>query len=114
MNLKLDDNGDLVINKGAGRLSGIAYVAQLISNRLKTIKGEWELDRNDGLPWFTDMLKYNPDMSYIYTLILNAITNTYGVTSVDFLQLNRLPNRTLSVSFRVTSKYGLIDNTVEV
>lgn len=115
MNLKLDSSGDLVIDKGAGRVSGTEYVAQLIANRLKTLKGEWALDTSIGLPWYTDMLKRNPDVSFIYQTILTAIRNTYGVVDVTFLQLRTDPhNRKLYVDFKVSSLFGPVQNVMEV
>lgn len=115
MNLKLNADGDLAIDKGTERVSGTAYVGQLISNRLKTLKGEWGLDRSIGLPWFTEMLRHGFNLDHIYSVLAKAIRETYGVRSLDFLQLNTEPaTRKLHVTFKVTSEFGPIETSVEV
>jgi len=50
IDLKLDDNHDLIIP--LQRTSGPAAVRQAIDIRLGMIRGEWFADRNRGVPWF--------------------------------------------------------------
>jgi hypothetical protein len=114
MNLELDSSGDLVIDKGVKFIRGNAAVAQLISNRLKTILGEWEINKTIGLPWFTDLLRHNPNMNLIYSWIMRIISETEGVIKVDVLQLVRTNDRKLHVGFKVETIYGPVTSNTEV
>ncbi len=75
-------------------------VAQNIKQRLLFFKGEWFLDRNEGVPWFEDILVLNVDLGLVRTIFKQVITGTDGVASVQdmTLALDRAA-RALSVSF---------------
>lgn len=107
MNLKLNSDGDLEISRGAARISGSDYVAQLISNRLKTLYGEWQLNTTIGLPWYTTLLTHNANENLIYNWILRTLSDTTFVTKVDKLTLAKAEGtRTLLIYFEVSTIYG--------
>ena len=114
MNLRLDSDGDLMIDKGTVRCSGNDFVAQLIKNRLKTLLGEWKLDNSIGIPWFTHLLRKNYSLDDIYGWIYKEVAATDGVKDIKFLKLVVNYERKLFVIFEVTSDYGTINNQVEV
>lgn len=115
MNLKLDSDGDLIVGRGAARVSGAAYVGQLIANKLKTLYGEWQLNQTIGLPWFTDLLRHNYNEGLIFNWVHKTLSEVEYVTSVDSLELGVVKSeRTLLISFTVSTIYGSVTNEVEV
>ncbi len=58
MDWELDDDGDLIIPLVF--TSGLGAVAQGISIRLKTFKGEWFLDVDHGVPYFENDVVTDP------------------------------------------------------
>lgn len=114
-NLKLGSNNDLIIDRGAVRTSGLDYTAQLVSNRLKTLYGEWQLNRTIGLPWFTDLLRHSYNKDLIYGWVSKVVLSTPNVTGLSNLVLGiDKPTRTLIIYFEVTTIYGNTEGKVEV
>lgn len=114
-NLKLDGKGDIIIGRGTERTSGLNYTSQLIGNRLKTLYGEWVLNKTIGIPWYTDILKHNYDLNLTYNWISRTLLNTPNVTGVVFLELVAdKASRILYVNFTVSTIYGELTNKVEV
>jgi hypothetical protein len=84
--LKIDlETGDLV--------TPLAWVydedviRQRITARLHFFRGEWFLDLLEGIPYFRDVLKKNPDRFIISALIKRTILSTPGVRSIDRFSL---------------------------
>lgn len=114
-NLKLDSNHDIIIGRGTTRVSGLGYTAQLTKTRLLTVLGEWKADPNLGLPWFSDIMRSNPDLSLVEGLILSCIKGTphvLDVTSIS-LVLDKV-TRVLTVTFEALSDWGTFNSTVAV
>lgn len=83
-----------------GQLSVTGNLNQRIDCRLRTIQGEWWLDRGLGTPFFTEMFKKAPDLVTLRQALLVVIQGVQGVTRVTSLVLDfdrRL--RQLSVTF---------------
>ena len=90
---------DLVIENGSPvRVSGEAAVAQSIKHRLLFFKGEYFLDVRQGMPWRTQILIKNPDLSQLRDLFRQAILQDPEVVDVPSVDLS-LDGRTLSVSW---------------
>jgi len=94
--------------------SGIAIlrdsdaVLQTVKTRLLLHYEEWFLDLSAGLPWFTDLMKHNPDFSLIESRISETITNTDGVASLKYIQLAFTDaSRSLLVNFSYIDVYGI-------
>jgi len=94
--------------------SGIAVlydsdaVLQTVKTRLLLHYEEWFLDLSEGLPWFTELLKHNPDFSLIESRISETIINTDGVESLENIQLAFTPTtRVLIVNFTYIDVYGI-------
>ena len=112
-NLKLDSNHDIIIDRGATRVTGVEQVAQLVKCRLLTLLGEWKLDPDLGLPWFEAIFTKNVRPADIEAALANVIRTTKGVRQI--LSLTVTPDfrtRQLSVSFLVVSVYGDIEDTI--
>lgn len=115
MNLKLGTDGDLSIGRGAARTSGTEYVGQLLSNKLKTLYGEWELNKTIGLPWFSDLLTHNYNAGLIYNWVYKTLSECEYVVSVDNLTLGVVKDeRQLFIYFEVTSLYGPLSKEVKL
>ena len=115
MNLKLGSNNDILIDRGAVRTDGLEYTAQLVGNRLKTIYGEWELNREIGLPWFTDLLRHTYNKELIYGWISKIILSTPNVTGLKNLILGvDKATRTLIVYFEAATIYGDLESKEEI
>lgn len=84
-NFKLSADNDIIIGRGASRITGPEYTVQLIQCRLSTILGEWELDRGVGVPWADSILVRGVDISSIEGIIHKTIIETPGVASIQSL-----------------------------
>lgn len=77
-------------------------LAQRIKQRLQTFRGECFLDRSVGVPYFEEVMKKNPDLGRIRSLLASVIKGVEGVVkilSLEILKDNK--TRELSVRFRV-------------
>lgn len=115
MNLKLDSSGDIIVGRGVSRVEGTEYIAQLTKNKLKTVLGEWELNKKIGIPWFDELLVHNYQLDTIYNWISKTILSTKEVKSLEslILRVDRR-ERKLFATFRATSTYGGISVTTDV
>lgn len=89
--------------------TGVDLLRQRLKQRLLTIRGEWFLDVDIGLPWFQEFAQKGFDLDRVRAEFIRAIVETEDVAElVDFdLSLDR-NNRLLTVRFRVTSPFGEI------
>lgn len=109
-NFKLDSDHDIIIGRGATRIDGMSdeQIIQLTKCRLLFTLGDWELDRNLGVPWLQDLLVKDVSNSLYQGILSETILNTPGVARVDALALQRNPDtRIMSIKFRATT----INNT---
>ena len=115
-NLKLDGaTHDIIIGRGATRVEGLEYTAQLVKCRLLAVLNEWYADPNIGLPWFTDIMIKAPDLGLIEGLILTSIRGTPHVQVVTSIDLNLdHGTRTLSATFEALSDWGIINSSVSL
>lgn len=113
-NLALDSNHDIIIGRGATRISGAPQVAQLVKCRILTLLGEWKQDTTIGLPWFDGIFTKNVRPADIESAIANIIRNTNGVQQLISINVNPdFRTRQLSISFIAISDYGDITDFVE-
>lgn len=115
MDLKLDDNNDLVIEDNElVLLDGGDLVAQLLKEKLQTFQGEWFLDTSLGVPYFQDILKKQVDLSGIGNIFKDQILNTPGILGLTNFNLDYTENnRNLSLNFSVRSEDGEITINIE-
>lgn len=109
--LALNDSHDVHI----GSRSGIAIardgaaVAQNVLTRLRLIRGEWELDVNEGTPWFDEVFVDNPDIRRIEITLKERIIDTPGVVGLISFDLDfDASTRALPVAFEAESEFGPI------
>mgnify|MGYP001568549313 CR=1 FL=1 len=112
-NLMLGANNDLIIGRGAARVKGLAYTAQLVKNKLLTVLGEWEANPTLGLPWFAEIMIKTTDLSLVEGLIITCIKSTPHVLDVSSITLSlQNSTRVLTVAYEAISDWGLFADTV--
>ena len=84
-------------------------LAQRIKHRLLTFRGECFLDREVGVPYFSEVLKKNPDLGRIRSLLASVISGVEGVAKILSLEvLLNNATRQLTVNFRAQGTDGNI------
>lgn len=82
-------------------------IMQLVKTRLMTIRQEWFLNLDAGLPWFTDLTGKNVDLYKIRSHVAVSIVNTPGVVGLGAVELDLSPtDRKLEIAFTYTDQYG--------
>lgn len=92
------------------------YVSQTIETVLRRFKGEWWLNEDIGLPFYTDILVKNPNINVVNTLFKTEIKRVNGVKKIlNFSSEFDTALRELSISFEVLLTNGdIIKNEVEL
>lgn len=104
--LYLDETGNIAT---VGEADFPALLSQRITHRLQTFKGECFLDREIGVPYYEEILKKNPDLGRIRSLLSSVISSVDGVDKILSLDLSfDRKTRLLSVTFRVLGQDGSI------
>ena len=102
--LHLDRTGNIATLSDA-----VALLSQRIQCRLQTFRGECFLDRSVGVPYFSEIMKKNPDLGRIRSLLAAVIAGVEGAKKVLSLDLQfAASTRTLTVRFRVQGTSGEI------
>ena len=107
--LKLDNAGDLEWDGRNLTVLSTSDNADLLRQRilirLKTIRGEYFLDTNIGMPYLEDFFATRPTEGLIRSTIQQALLSTPGVVSVDEITVDfDNINRVINVGWRVTGK----------
>lgn len=96
-------NGELTI------VSGLDAIAQHVKIRLLFFRGEWELNLDEGVPYWTDILVIGPDLRAIESLLRQVILGTPGITSIVSFSLEHdRTNRSLEAVFEAITTDGLV------
>lgn len=83
------------------------YISQKIETKLKYVKGEWFLNRNNGLPYFTDIFKKNPDIPLITSLFRSVLLGIDGVIDIlDFTIALNNSTRVLTINYEIQIDTG--------
>lgn len=84
--LAIDPNTNDLFLRADGNLAIVTRaeaVGQHARQRLKTFEGEWFLDNEAGVAWFSELLgeRYNPALAE--AVIKAEILNTHGIVSIE-------------------------------
>lgn len=113
-NLKLSSDWDIIVGRGATRVSGVEMVAQLVKSRLLTLFGEWQQDTSLGLPWFEAILTKNARPADIQLALANVIRTTTHVRQLINITVDaNYQTRMLTVSFSALSDFGDIEEVLD-
>lgn len=113
MQLALDTATWDICLDGSGNIAVLvdpyALLAQRIQCRLQTFMGECFLDRSVGVPYYEEILKKNPDLGRVRSLLASVIKSVDGVATILSLELRfSVRHRRLAVDFRVQGTAGEI------
>ncbi len=111
---------DIVVSDGdIVRLSGTDYIAQKTKQLLLSVRGDYFLNVNHGVPWFDIALGVkNPDIALITSTIINIVKNNQvlsdlGVKAVTVKEAY-FDNLTRSLSLNVAVSISGTPGTIEV
>jgi hypothetical protein len=101
--LTFDSRGDLAL------IAGVDVVAQLLKVGFRLFRGEWYLDTDAGMPYYTHVLVNAPKSRVIEALFRQEILSSPGIERIsDFkMEIDRR-TRKLSVSFETVSDQGVV------
>lgn len=104
-------DGNLVWEPFLGKQNvGLAEsVAQRLRVRFQWVKGEWFLDKRQGIPYLEEVFLKAPNLQLIRSLFSGVLRSTEGVADIDSLELttNR-HTRELLLSFTVRLNDGTV------
>ena len=105
----LDSTGNIACLDDYTQERLVDLICQRVRHRLQTFQGECYLDRSVGVPYFSEVLKKNPDLRRVKNLLVATINGVEGVKkiidfSVDFSARTR--------EYRVIFKAEADDGTI--
>ena len=101
---------DILLESG----SAILYqgLDQRIDCALRTVFGEWWLDRTLGVPYFEELLKKNPDLSVARQIFASVILTVPGVQRITKLAVTFVPStRVFQVTFEAVGTDSILAST---
>lgn len=105
--LFLDDTGNLSLRKNKTSNELIDLICQRVKCRLQTFRGECYLDRDMGVPYFQEVMKKNPDLAKVRSLLAAIIVGVDGVKSLEKLKIKfDASTREYKVIFRAVADNG--------
>ena len=106
--IAIDSTNDVVIeNNDLKLITGVDGVAQVLRQRLRVFRGEWFLDTREGLPYFEEVLKKNPNPVTVDSLFKNEILNSPGIIELQSFLLE-INGRELSLKFTALTEFGIL------
>lgn len=113
--LKTQDNDLLFENNELVIVTSQQEVKQRLEQRLQTFLGEWFLNTSEGVPYYQDILKKNPNTGLVEAKLKNTITQTPGVDELlEFEFTFDRAAREASLKFRARGASGDIGLEVTI
>jgi len=81
-------------------------VRQNVIQRILTIKEEWFLNLEQGLPWFTELHGMNVPLPLVRARLVESILSTPGVEALLSIRVFVIRDRHLGVEFEYRDIYG--------
>ena len=109
IDISLDSTGDdiLIRDFDLVLIDEVDQIAQNLKIRLRFFLGEWYLDTQAGLPFYSDILVKAPNQYRVESLIKQEIVDTEGVEEITSFTSNYDgANRRFSVQFEATTVSG--------
>jgi len=113
MDLLFTDNDLQLVNGDIAFADEETEIGQRIGLRLTTFRGEYFLNRNYGVPYYTQVFGKGIDIDTVKSLLTNSVLEVDGVRSLkDPIELNYIPTtRELQARVRVNTVAGEVDTT---
>lgn len=109
----IDSNYNLIVKNGSlSTVSNGAEVLQNVKTRLTMFKGEWELDINEGTPWFQEIFIRPVNLANVESILKTRVLKTPNVLRlISFTMEFSKSNRVLTVNYRAETTFGEIINS---
>jgi hypothetical protein len=110
-----DSLGDLaIVNNELVLVIGADEVAQRVTQRLRTFRGEWFLNLDAGVPYYQEILVKNPSSTVVEGRLKAEIADTPGVLEIEIFKLE-IDNveREATIETRIISVDGPIELEVQ-
>lgn len=106
--LQLSASGDLQITGGDLQLvDDVSCIIQAVRCRLQFWQGEWFIDQNQGMPYFTTIFVKNANLSLIKSIFRRAIETAPGILSVTKCEVSlNAHTRVLTVTWQAIASTG--------
>lgn len=106
-----ETTGDLDLTAGDLSLTeGSDTIDQHIRANLRSFRGEWFLNLDDGVPYYQDVLKKIQSPAVIDAIFKEAILKTTGVIELTEFQINYdTVTRKLLLDFSVDTTEGVLN-----
>lgn len=106
--IAIDSTNDVIIeNNDLKLITGVEEVAQILRQELRVFLGEWFLDTREGIPYFEEILKKNPNPITVDSIFKNKILNSPGVIELQSFLLE-INGRELSLKFTALTEFGIL------
>ncbi len=114
MDILLDKTGDIKLSPD-GDILLTNSVTQSIMIRLKWLEGEWRWRREEGLPYFNNLLIKNPDTDYFESEVREKIFEVEEVTDVkDVSIVFDSRTRQATIQFTAVTDFETIKEEVTI
>jgi hypothetical protein len=102
MDLALHE-GDIKISNGDLTLcaDNTEAIAQAIKIRLRTLKGEWFLDSQVGIPYLSEVFGQKRSEPFLRHLIVNEIKGVEGIKFINNFSIELNEDRMAQIKFNV-------------
>jgi len=109
--------GDLVFTddgKEPQSVAGVASIAQECAILLRTFKGEWFADLDEGVPYIPDLIQSKPSDDQVLAIIRPLLEGVPGVTGIASLAIVR-SGRSATITAELETDTGeLADLAAEI
>lgn len=109
LTFKLDSTGDLDFDTSLGMstLTGLEATVQSIKVACALFKGEWFWDLEAGVPYLQDILGHAYDQQAVLAIFRRQILTVPNVLQIiEIGSVFDSANRTLTVTFEVSTEFG--------
>lgn len=107
---KLDGGNDWTFGQGmANYINGSDAIRQNVATRIKSFQNDWFLDTDAEIDWF-NILGSKNNKNIIEREVERVTKETFGVASVDNVELIKIENRVANIIVKFTTIY---DDTFE-
>jgi hypothetical protein len=108
--LQLIPAGDLALVDGSYVVaSGPEYIRQSIAARFKFFLGEWFRDLREGVPYYRDVFKKNPDRDVVRAIFRRIVAETPGVLEITRFDIAfNTADRFLAFNFEARVTDGVV------
>ena len=114
MDILLDADGDLRISK-EGDIGIENSVSQKIRIKLLWFEGEWRWNKEEGMPYMSNLLVKNPDTDYLEGIIRSTIFEVDEVTEVkDVKVVIDTQTRNAIIKYVALTDYETIKEEVKI